>query len=69
MDDIYLIEIRLARTKWRIRETIITIGQIFSLEPYLERHPHVTLFGPLTLNEGVSSRQMLDAIAEVAVCL
>jgi len=66
MDDIYLIEIRLARTKWRIRETIITIGQIFSLEPYLERHPHVTLFGPLTLNEDVSPRQMLNAIAEVA---
>ena len=67
MDDIYLIEIRLARTKWRIRDTINTIGQIFSLEPYLERHPHVTLFGPLTLNEGVSSRQILDTIAEVAV--
>jgi calcineurin-like phosphoesterase family protein len=66
MDDIYLIEIRLARTKWRIRETIITIGQIFSLEPYLERHPHVTLFGPLTLNESVSPRQMLNVIAEVA---
>jgi calcineurin-like phosphoesterase family protein len=66
MEDIYLIEIRLARTKWRIRETIITIGQIFSLESFLERHPHVTLFGPLTLNEGVSTRQMLDAIEEVA---
>jgi calcineurin-like phosphoesterase family protein len=66
MDDIYLIEIRLARTKWRIRETIISIGQIFSLEPYLERHPHVTLFGPLTLNEGVSPRQMLDTIANIA---
>jgi calcineurin-like phosphoesterase family protein len=66
MDSIYLIEIRLARTKWRIRETIITIGQIFSLEPYLERHPHVTLFGPLTLNEGVSPCQLLDAIANAA---
>jgi calcineurin-like phosphoesterase family protein len=66
MDDIYLIEIRLARTKWRMRETIITIGQIFSLEPYLEQHPHVTLFGPLTLNEGVSPRQMLDTIANIA---
>src|SRR5512137_326036 len=66
MEDIYLIEIRLARTKWRIRETIITIGQIFSLESFLERHPHVTLFGPLTLNEGGSPRQMLDAIEEVA---
>ena len=66
MDDIYLIEIRLARTKWRIRDTISYIGQVFSLEPYLERHPHVTLFGPLSLNEGVSPRQMLDAIARVA---
>src|SRR5512137_1107420 len=66
MDDIYLIEIRLARTKWRIRETIIKIGQIFSLEPYVERHPHVTLFGPLTLNDGVSPRQMMDTVAKVA---
>ena len=66
MDDIYLIEIRLFRTKWRIRETISSIGRLFSLEPYLERHPHVTLFGPLTLNEGVSSRQLLDAVGNVA---
>jgi calcineurin-like phosphoesterase family protein len=66
MDDIYLIEIRLARTKWRIRETISNFGQVFSLEPYLERHPHVTLFGPLTLNEDISPCQMLDAIAQVA---
>jgi calcineurin-like phosphoesterase family protein len=66
MDDIYLIEIRLFRTKWRIRETISSIGRLFSLEPYLERHPHVTLFGPLTLNEGVSPRQLLDAIGNVA---
>lgn len=66
MDDIYLIEIRLFRTKWRIKETISYIGRLFSLEPYLERHPHVTLFGPLTLNEGVSPRQLLDAIGRVA---
>jgi calcineurin-like phosphoesterase family protein len=66
MDDIYLIEIRLSRTKWRIRETISYIGRLFSLEPYLERHPHVTLFGPLSLTEGVSPRQLLDAIGQVA---
>lgn len=66
MDDIYLIEIRLSRTKWRIRETISYIGRLFSLEPYLERHPHVTLFGPLTLDEGVSCRQFLDTIGRVA---
>jgi len=66
MDDIYLIEIRLARTKWRIRETISYIGRLFSLDGYLERHPHVTLFGPLTLKEGISSRQLIDAVGVVA---
>jgi calcineurin-like phosphoesterase family protein len=65
MDDSYLIEIRLARTKWRIRKKISLIGRLFSLEGYIERHPHVTLFGPLNLNEGVSPRQLLDAIGKV----
>jgi calcineurin-like phosphoesterase family protein len=66
MDDIYLIEIRLAMTKWRIRETISYIGRLFALEGYLEHHPHVTLFGPFTLKEGVSSRQLIDTIGKVA---
>ncbi|HUW85723.1 MAG TPA: 2'-5' RNA ligase family protein [Methanoregula sp.] len=66
MDDIYLIEIRLSRTKWRIRETISTIGRLFSLGGYLECHPHITLFGPLTLNEGISSRQLIDGVGMVA---
>ena len=64
MDDIYLIEIRLARTKWRIRKTISLIGRLFSLDGYIERHPHVTLFGPLTLNEGVSPKQLIDTIGK-----
>ena len=54
MDDIFLIEIRLAMTKWRIRETITYVGRLFALEGYLERHPHITLFGPFTLNDGVT---------------
>ena len=66
MDDIYLIEIRLAMTKWRIGETISYIGRLFALEDYLERHPHITLFGPFILNEGISSRQLIDAIGKVA---
>ncbi len=66
MDDIYLIEIRLAMTKWRIRETISYIGRLFAIEGYLERHPHVTLFGPFTLNEGVSLHQLIDTIGLVA---
>jgi len=66
MDDIYLIEIRLAMTKWRIRETISYIGRLFAIEGFLEHHPHVTLFGPFTLNEGVSSRQLIDILGQAA---
>jgi len=66
MDDIYLVEIRLARTKWRIRETIFTIARLFPIGRYMERHPHVTLFGPLTLNEGIGPDQLLDAIGRIA---
>ena len=36
MDDIYLIEIRLAMTKWRIRETISFVGRLLGLEGFLE---------------------------------
>jgi calcineurin-like phosphoesterase family protein len=67
MDDIYLVEIRLARTKWRIRETIFTIGRLFPIGNFMEKHPHVTLFGPLTLNEGIDSHQLLDTIGRIAV--
>jgi calcineurin-like phosphoesterase family protein len=66
MDPTYLVEIRLSRTKWRIRKVTNEIASDFGLWDFLELHPHVTLFGPLTLNEGVSSRKMLDAIGRVA---
>ncbi len=66
MDDIYLIEIRLAMTKWRITETISYVGRLFALEGFLESHPHVTLFGPFTLNEDISSRQLIDILGKVA---
>jgi calcineurin-like phosphoesterase family protein len=66
MDSTYLVEIRLSRTKWRIREITREIAQNFGIGDFLEQHPHVTLFGPLTLNEGVSSQAMLDAIGNVA---
>jgi len=66
MDDIYLVEIRLGRTKWRIRKTIFTIARIFNIEPFIEKHPHVTLFGPLTLNDGITSAQLLDVLGRVA---
>jgi calcineurin-like phosphoesterase family protein len=66
MDSTYLVEIRLSRTKWRIRKITEEIAHNFGIGDFLELHPHVTLFGPLTLNEGVSSQQMLDAIGSIA---
>ena len=66
MDEIFLIEIRLGKTKWRIKETISAIAKKFRLEIFVEKHPHVTLFGPLSLNEGISSQQLLDTIGLVA---
>ncbi|MDO8872434.1 MAG: 2'-5' RNA ligase family protein [Methanoregula sp.] len=66
MDEIFLIEIRLGTTKWRINETISAIAKKFRLETFVEKHPHVTLFGPLSLNEGISPDQLLDTIGQVA---
>ncbi len=66
MDTTYLVEIRLSRTKWRIRKIMQDIAHDFGIGDFLELHPHVTLYGPLTLNNGISNRQMLDAIGNVA---
>jgi len=67
MDEIFLIEIRLGKTKWRIKETISAIAKKFRLKRYIEKHPHVTLFGPLGLNEGISPDQLLDTIEKIAL--
>jgi len=66
MDSTYLVEIRLSRTKWRIRKIMHEIARNFGIGDFLELHPHVTLFGPLTLKGGISSQQMLNAIGDVA---
>jgi len=66
MDTTYLVEIRLSRTKWRIKKTIEEIGQLFGVSEWTELHPHVTLYGPLILREGVTDPQMLDAIGTAA---
>jgi calcineurin-like phosphoesterase family protein len=64
-ENLFLVEIRLGRTKWRIKKTTATIVRMFSIEEFAEKHPHITLFGPFTVKNGVSTRQILKAI-EVA---
>jgi calcineurin-like phosphoesterase family protein len=66
MDDTYLVEIRLGRTKWRIKQLISSLTRSFGIGQFMEPHPHVTLFGPLVLNEGIPPEQLLDAIGSVA---
>jgi calcineurin-like phosphoesterase family protein len=66
MEDTYLVEIRLGRTKWRVKQLIYSLAGSFGIEQFLEPHPHVTLFGPLILNEGIHYEQLLDAIERVA---
>jgi hypothetical protein len=62
MDDTYLVEIRLARTRWRIKETTGAITQKSGTERYRERHPHVTLYGPFTLDDPEKEKILLDTI-------
>ncbi|AGB02496.1 2'-5' RNA ligase family protein [Methanoregula formicica] len=66
MDDIYLVEIRLGKTKQRIRKTASAIAGTARITRSLERHPHLTLFGPMELLPGVSRDQILDCIGSIA---
>jgi len=66
MGDTYLVEIRLARTRWRIKETTRAIAQWFGAEPYREHHPHITLYGPFTLTDPCLEKNLLDAVAACA---
>jgi len=66
MDDIYLVEIRLARTHWKIKETIASLAGYFGVRDSMEQRPHVTLFGPFTLHEGIPAEEILDLVGRCA---
>ena len=62
----FLIEIRLFRTKWRIKRTTEKIVRLFSIQDYAEKHPHITLFGPFSLRNGVPVQKLLKTIGDTA---
>jgi calcineurin-like phosphoesterase family protein/2'-5' RNA ligase len=66
MDDTYLVEIRPARTRWRIKEITRAISQKSGAERYRERHPHVTLYGPFTLEDPDKEKILLDTLGKIA---
>jgi hypothetical protein len=63
--DTFLVEIRLARTKWRIKSHIRTIADMFRLNDCMEIHPHITLYGPLTLCNDSTVEDLMTAIDRV----
>ena len=65
MEETYLIEIRLTRTKWRVKNMVSAIAGMFELGDFMERHPHVTLFGPLVLKE-TGRQELLTVLEDIA---
>jgi calcineurin-like phosphoesterase family protein len=66
LQELFLIEIRLGRTKWRIKRTTEEICRIFSIEQFAEKHPHITLFGPFSLKEDIPESVLIDAVETAA---
>jgi len=66
MDTTYLIELRLGRTKWRIKQVIASIAARFHLHEHIEQHPHVTIFGPLVLNPDTTEEQLLMITGKIS---
>ncbi len=62
----FLIEIRLFRTKWRIKRTTEQVARLFSITDCMEKHPHVTLFGPFSLRGGIPVSRLLKAVEAAA---
>jgi calcineurin-like phosphoesterase family protein len=62
----FLLEIRLGRTKWRIKQTTAGIVRTFHIEEFAEKHPHLTLFGPFTIKDEVSVQDLLRAVESAA---
>ena len=65
-DTMFLVEIRLGRTKWRIKKITAAIVRLFGIQEFVEKHPHITLFGPCTIKNGVSVQDLKKAIEDAA---
>ncbi|MCX6686994.1 MAG: hypothetical protein NT112_01200, partial [Methanoregula sp.] len=65
-DTMFLVEIRLGRTKWRIKKITAAIVRLFGIQEFVEKHPHITLFGPCTIKNGISVQDLKKAVEEAA---
>jgi calcineurin-like phosphoesterase family protein/2'-5' RNA ligase len=65
-DTMFLVEIRLGRTKWRIKQITAAIVSIFRIQESVEKHPHITLFGPFSIKNGVSVQDLKKTVEGAA---
>jgi calcineurin-like phosphoesterase family protein len=65
-ENMFLVEIRLGRTKWRIKKITAAIVRLFQIEEFVEEHPHITLFGPFTIKNGISDQHLKKAVEDAA---
>ena len=66
MEETYLVEIRLARTRWKIKELTRIIAEKADIGEFRERHPHITLYGPFTLPGAGDETRLLETVAAAA---
>ena len=66
MEETYLVEIRLARTRWKIKELTRIIAEKAHIGEFRERHPHITLYGPFTLPDPGDEPRLLGTVAAAA---
>ncbi len=62
----HLIELRIGPAKWKLKDTTRSISRKFRLGKYTETIPHIPLYGPFTLRNGIGTRQLLKAIEDAA---
>jgi calcineurin-like phosphoesterase family protein len=65
-ENMFLVEIRLGRTKWRIKKIIAEIVRMFQIEEFVENHPHITLFGPFSLKDKIPVQGLMKAVEAAA---
>jgi len=65
-DTMFLVEIRLGRTKWRIKKITAAIVRLSGIQEFVEKHPHITLFGPFTIKNGIVIQDVKNAVEDAA---
>lgn len=62
MQGTFLVELSPGTSRWKLRHLIHQIACRYHIHGNIEQNPHVTLFGPFTIREGLTPRDIQAAI-------